>query len=125
VAGRIGLLESPHPLDKGLHSPLLKDTHQRRSESLPRIGWHLSNRGFWPISLLNIAARNLLELEVSCYVCRNQDIRQFTARHEEFWHEINVPVIHSSILLPWFFAFVVVAIFLEELGTVSLIFLDR
>jgi hypothetical protein len=64
---------------------------------------------------LDIASCHLPELEVSCNVGGNEDIRQFARGHQELGYEVNVPVVDAAVLLPWFLPLVVVAILLEEL----------
>ena len=62
-----------------------------------------------------IAARNLLELEVSGDVGGDEDVGQLARGHEELGDEVDVPVVETAIFLPRLLALVVVAVFLEEL----------
>jgi hypothetical protein len=52
--------------------------------------------------LLYVASGNLLELEVLCDVGRDEDVGELAVGHEELWYEVDVPVVHASVLLPWF-----------------------
>ena len=115
MTSRIFGIECTNPLDEALHPPLLKDAHQRRSKRLARIRRNLCNSGFWTTALLDITSCHLSELEVSCYVGRDEDVGQLAAGHEEFRNEVDIPVVDSSILLPWLLPLVVVPVFLEEL----------
>jgi hypothetical protein len=65
--------------------------------------------------LLDKAAGNLLELEISGDIGRDQNVGEFAIGHEEFGDEIDVPVVDAAVLLPRFLSFVVGAIFLEQL----------
>ena len=62
-----------------------------------------------------IAARNLLELEVSGDVGGDEDVGQLARGHEELGDEVDVPVVETAIFLPRLLALVEVAILLEEL----------
>jgi hypothetical protein len=119
VCGGILDIECANPLDKALHSPFLEDTHQRRPQSLGSIRGDLGNCCLGTITLLDIAASDLLELEVPSNVCGHQDIGELARRHEKLGHEINVPVIETSILLPWLLSLLVVSVFLEQLDSLS------
>lgn len=118
MTGRVGNVEGSNPLNEPLHSPLLKQTHQRRSQSLSRIRGNLCNSRPRPGALLDVAARHLSKLQVSCDIGRDENVGQLAAGHEEFGNEINVPVVDSAVLLPWLLALVVVSVLLEELDYV-------
>ena len=118
MACRITLVECANPLNERLHSPLLKDDHQGRCEGLSCIRWHLGDCCFWSCSLLNVAACNLLELEVSCDISRNEDVGELSARHQKLGNQVDVPVVGATVLLPWLLSLVVVSVLLEELECV-------
>jgi hypothetical protein len=120
VGAWVLLIDFSNPFQELLCPPLLEETHQRRSKSFTRIGRHLGDCGLGAASLLDIAARNLLEIEVSRNVGGDEDVCQFSIGHQQFWYEVDIPVICPSILLPGFFSGANVAILLEQLwGIVS------
>lgn len=67
-----------------------------------------------------VATCDLLELEVPCDIRRDQNICQFTIRHQKFRHQVDVPIVHASVFLPWLFSLVVVAMLFEELLRLAL-----
>lgn len=69
--------------------------------------------------MLYITASHLLEFEITGDVGRDEDVCQLATRHEEFGHEIDVPVVDAAVLLPWLLSCAVVAILLEKLDKVS------
>jgi len=81
VSGRIFLLELANPLKELLGSALLKETHERRAQSLTGIGGHLGHGRLGTLALLNIAAGDLLELEVSGDIGGNQNVGQLAVGH--------------------------------------------
>lgn len=62
VAGRVALVEGADPLNEGLHSALLEESHEGGCESLAGIRWDLGDGGLASGTLLDIRASNLLEL---------------------------------------------------------------
>ena len=60
-----------------------------------------------------VTSCDLAEFEVSSDVGGDEDVGELSVRHEQLGYEINVPVIGSSVLLPWLSTFGIVAIFLE------------
>jgi hypothetical protein len=64
--------------------------------------------------LLDVAASNLLELEVSCDIGGDQDVGEFAVAHQELGNKVDVPVVDPAVLLPRLGAFLVVAISLEQ-----------
>lgn len=118
----IRLVKCANPFNETLHPSLLENTHQRRSQSLSSVRGYFGNCCFWSSSLLDITACDLPELEVSCDIGGNEDISQLSAGHEKFRYEVDVPVIDTSILLPWFLPLVVVSVLLEELADVKVSF---
>ena len=62
-----------------------------------------------------IAASNLLEFKIPRDVGRDEDVREFAVGHEELGNQIDVPVVHTAVLLPWLGACLEVAVSLEEL----------
>ena len=114
---RRGILgvEGSNPLDEGLHPALLEDAHEGRLESLASIRGDLSNGSLGARALLNVAAGDLLELEVTGDIGGDEDIGQLARGHEELGNEVDVPVVDSAVLLPGLLASLVVAILLEEL----------
>ena len=114
VRGRIILIERPHPVQKVARPPLLKQSHQRTPQRLARITRHLGHRRVPPTALLDIAARNLFELDIPRHIRTHQDVRELAIRHQQLGHEVDVPVIGSSVLLPGFRAGLVVAVLFEE-----------
>ena len=97
-------------------SSLFEKTHQGTPECLTSVRRDLCNRGFRPITLLNIAASNLFEFEVSGDVGRDENVCEFTVGHEKLGDEVDVPVVGTAIFLPWLGAGRVVAISFEELS---------
>jgi len=69
---------------------------------------------------LDIAACYLLEFEISGDIGRDEDVCKPAVCHEKLWDKIDVPVIDTSILLPWLGALLVVAVLLEELRPISI-----
>jgi hypothetical protein len=114
---RSGILvfEVAHELEELFGPSLLKDAHEGTTQCFSWSIWYLCHCSLRPAALLDVAASYLLELKVSCNVGGNEDIGKFSIRHEELRHEVDVPVVGAAILLPWFLALRVVAIFLEEL----------
>jgi hypothetical protein len=94
------LLESPNPLQKFLSPPLLEKTHQRTPQRLARITWNLGDRRLGVLALLGVAARNLLEFEISRDVGRDEDIGELAIGHEQLRHEVDVPVIGAAVGFP-------------------------
>jgi hypothetical protein len=115
VSGGVLLVEFSNPLQEFLSPTLLEQTHQRRTQSLAGIRRHLGNGRLGTLALLHIAARNLLELEISCHIGGDQDVCQLAVGHEELGDQVDVPVVDSSVLLPGFLASGDVAVLLEEL----------
>ena len=115
VSGGVFGVKGSNPLDEGLHATLLEDAHQRGLESLAGIRWDLGDGGLGSGSLLDVAASNLLEFEVSGHIGGNEDVGELARGHEELGDEIDVPVVDTAVLLPRLFASLVVAILLEEL----------
>lgn len=119
VCGWVILVECSDKLQEVPGTSLLKQPHQRTAESLTSIGWNLCDGSFGTTALLHITACNLLELEVSGNIGGDEDVGEFSIGHEKFGDKIDVPVIDTSVLLPWLGAFGVVAVLLEELLCVS------
>lgn len=115
MSGRVVQIEGTDPLDEGLHAALLEDAHQWRLESLASIRGDLSDGGSRTGTLLNVAASDLLELEVAGNIGRDENVGELARGHEELGDQVNVPVIHASVLLPGLLAGVKVAVLLEEL----------
>lgn len=115
VCGGIVDVEGANPLYEGLHASLLEDAHKRGLESLASIGRDLGNGGLGASALLDVAAGDLLELEVSGDVGGDEDVGQLARGHEELGNEVDVPVVEAAILLPGLLALGVVAMLLEEL----------
>jgi hypothetical protein len=115
VCRRVLGVERAHPLDEALHAALLKEAHQGRLEGLAGVRGHLGDGGFGGAALLDVAAGDLLELEVAGDVGRDEDVGQLARRHEELGHQVDVPVVEAAVLGPGLGALGVVAIALEEL----------
>lgn len=109
------LVKVTNPLHELLGSSLLEQTHQWRREGFGGSGGDFGDGGPGALTLLHVTACYLSELQVSCDVGGNEDIGEFTVGHEELGYEIDVPIVQATIFLPWFFAFLVVAISFEEL----------
>ena len=118
MASRIGFVECANPLDEALHSPLLKYAHQGRTQSLAGIRRHFGHSRLGPRVLLDIASCHLPELQVSCNIGGNEDVRQFARGHQELGDKVDVPVVDAAVLLPWFLPLVIVAVLFEELVAV-------
>jgi hypothetical protein len=108
-------IESANPLNEGLHASLLEDTHERRSQSLGGIRGHLGNGSLVGGTLLDVAASNLLKLEVSCDIGRDENVGQFARGHEELGNKVDVPVVEATILFPGLLAFAEVTVLLKKL----------
>lgn len=113
VGGGVLGVEGANPLDEGLHATLLKDTHEGRLESLASIRGDLGDGGLGGSALLNVAAGNLLELEVAGDVGGDENVGQLARGHEQLGNKVNVPVVETAILLPGLARGV--AVLLEEL----------
>ena len=116
VGSRVLGVERTDPLHEALHAALLEDTHQGGLESLASIRGDLGDGGLGAGALLDVAAGNLLEFEVAGDVGGYEDVGQLAGRHEELGNEVDVPVVESTVLLPWLLAGAVVAVLLEELS---------
>lgn len=115
MSRRVLLVEFADPLQELLSTTLLKQTHERRAQSLAGVRRHLGHGRLGTLALLDIAARNLLELEVSRHIGGDQNVCQLAVRHQQLGDQVDVPVVDSSILLPGFLASGDVAVLLEEL----------
>lgn len=115
MSGRVIFLEITNPFQELLGPPLLEHSHQRRAQRLVGIRGDLGHGGLGTLALLNIAASNLLELEVSCDVRGDQDIRQFAVGHQQLWNQVDVPVVNPAVFLPGLLSGADVAILLEQL----------
>lgn len=113
MCGGVLEIEGTDPFYEALHPSLLEDTHQRRAQGLGGVGGDLGHSGLGTGALLDEAAGDLLELEITGDVGGNEDVGQLAGRHEELGDQVDVPVVGPAVLLPWLFAFCVVAIFLE------------
>lgn len=115
-----GVLEvkGANPLNKGLHASLLEDPHEGRSQSLSSIRGHLGDCSLVGGTLLDVAASDLLELEVPCNIGGDENVGQFAGGHEELGDKVDVPVVEAAILLPGLLAFAEVTVLLEELWSV-------
>lgn len=119
VSGGIALVEFAHPLQELLGSPLLKHAHEGRTQSFTGIRGHLGDGGLGTLSLLDVAARNLLELEVSRDIGGNQNVGQVAIGHQQLGNQVDVPVVDTAILLPGLLAGANVAVLLKELQGVN------
>lgn len=102
-------------MQEALSSPLLEQAHQRTPQCLGSIGRHLCHRRASAITNLDIAAGNLLELEIPGDIGGNEDVGELAIGHEQLWHEVDVPVICPAVFLPWLSALFDLAVVLEEL----------
>jgi hypothetical protein len=116
-AGILGV-ETANPLDERLHASLLKESHKGGSQSLSGIRRNLGDGGLVGGTLLDVAASDLLELEISCDIGRDENVGQFAGGHEELGDKVDVPVVEATILLPGLLAFAEVSVLLEELYSV-------
>jgi hypothetical protein len=114
VCLRVGLIKASYPLQEVLRTSLLKEAHERALQGLGCIRGHLCDRGFRSVALLDIAACDLLELEVSCDVGGDEDIGELAVAHQELGDEVDVPVVDAAVLLPGLGALLVVSVPLEE-----------
>lgn len=112
----IVLVKIANPLHEFLCSSLFKEAHKGRSQGFGGAGGDFCDSGSGALSLLDVTASYLSELEVSCYVGGDEDVGEFAIGHEEFGYQIDVPIIEAAIFLPWFFAFLEIAVSLEKLG---------
>ena len=65
--------------------------------------------------MLDVAASNLLELEISRNVGGDKDVGQLSVGHEQLGDQVDVPVVDATILLPGLLAGLDVAVLLEQL----------
>ena len=115
MGGRVIFLEITNPLQELLSPPLLEHPHQRRAQGLVGIRGDLGHGSLGTLALLDIAASNLFELEVSCDIRGDQDIRQFAVGHQQLWNQVDVPVVNPAVFLPGLLSGADVAILLEQL----------
>ena len=115
VGRRVLDIKCPDPLDETLHAALLKDAHQGRPQGLAGVGRDLGDGGLGARSLLDEATSDLLELEIAGDISRNEDVGKLARRHEELGHQVDVPVVQATVILPWLGVLGIVAILLEEL----------
>jgi hypothetical protein len=114
VCLRVGLIKASYPLQEVLRASLLEEAHERALQGLSCVRGHLRDRSLLSVALLHIAARNLLELEVSCDVGGDEDVGELAVAHQELRDEVDVPVVDAAVLLPRLGALLVVAVPLEE-----------
>ena len=81
MCGWIIFFEMTDKLQKVSCSPLFEKTHQGTPKCLTGVRRDFCNSGFWAITLLNIAASNLFEFEVSGDVGRDENVCEFTVGH--------------------------------------------
>lgn len=115
MSGRVILLKFTDPFQELLRPPLLEHSHKRRAQGLVGIRGDLGHGSLGALALLDIAASDLLELEVSRNIGGNEDIRQLAVGHKQLGDQVDVPVVDSAILLPGLLAGADVAILLEQL----------
>lgn len=115
MCSRVVLFKSTNPLQEFLRPSLFKQSHQRRTQRFASGRWDLGHSRPGPSSLLHEAACDLFEFEVSSDVGGNENVGEFAIGHEEFGHEVDVPVVDPTVFLPWFLTVLKVAIFLEKL----------
>jgi len=120
MRSRILWVKGANPLNEGLHATLLEYAHEGGLQSLAGIGWDLGDGGLGAGALLDVAASDLLELEVAGDVGGDEDVGQLARGHEELGNEVNVPVVGTAVSLPWLLSLVVVAVLLEQLRRVWL-----
>ena len=110
----VALVEVAHPLQEVLRPSLFKQAHERRLKRLSCVRGYLGDGCLGSVSLLHIAASDLLELQVSCHVGGDENVGELAIAHQELGYKVDVPVVHPAVLLPWLGAFLVVAILLEQ-----------
>jgi hypothetical protein len=115
VGGGVLGVEGANPLDEALHAALLEDAHQGGAESLSGVRGDLGDGGLGALALLDIAASDLLELEVSCDIGGDENVGELARGHEELGDEVDAPVIEAAVFRPWLLALLVVAVLLEQL----------
>lgn len=114
VCLRVGLIKASYPLQEVLRASLLKEAHERALQGLGCIRGHLCDRSLCCAALLDIAACDLLELEVSCDVGGDEDVCELAVAHQELRDEVDVPVVDAAVLLPGLCALLIVSVPLEE-----------
>lgn len=115
MGSRVLLLELSNPLEELLGSSLLEQTHQRGPQSLTGVRGHLGHGRLGSLALLDIAAGDLLELQVSRNISGDQDVGQLSVCHQQLGDQVDVPVVDPPILLPRLLAGAEVAVLLEQL----------
>jgi hypothetical protein len=90
VGGRIIVIPILQELKEFLRATLFKDTHQWAFDCL-----HLGAGNLRDLALtVDKAARDLLELEITCDISMHEDLREFSGCYDELWDEIDgiIPV---------------------------------
>lgn len=95
------LLVCANPFQEVPRPTFLKETHEWRSERLAGVRRYFGNGCLGTLALLDIAACNLLELEILCHVGGDEDIGELAVGHEKLGNEVDVPVVDAPVLLPW------------------------
>lgn len=86
MCGRIALFKRPNPFQELLGSPLLEQAHQWRTQRFSGSRRDLGYRRSRPGALLDKAASDLLEFEVSGDIGGNEDVGELAIGHEKFGH---------------------------------------
>ena len=108
-------LELANPFEELLGPSLLKETHQRRAQGFGSIRGHLGHGRLGTLALLDIAASDLLELQVSRHVGGNQNVCQLAVGHQQLRDQVNVPVVGPPVFLPGLVAGGNIAVLLKQL----------
>jgi hypothetical protein len=90
VGGRILVIPILQELEEFLRATLFKNTHQWAFDCL-----HLRAGNLRDLAVtIDEAARDLLELEITCDISMHEDLREFSGCYDELWDEIDgiIPV---------------------------------
>lgn len=90
MGSRILIFPSLQKFEELLGPPLLENPHERATNCLHLIARNLRNLSF----AVDVAARNLLEVQITDDVRVHEDLCEFTRGDDKLWNEINsiVPV---------------------------------
>ena len=92
VSSGILILPPLKELKELLRPPLLKEAHERATDSLHLVTWHLGDLAI----TVDEAACDLLELQVTSHVGVDEDLGQLARGDDELWDKVNGVVAVAS-----------------------------
>ena len=96
VSARVALLKAANPLQKVLGPPLLEDTHERAAQRLACIAGHFGHGCTGAAALLDVAAGNLLELEIAGDISMDEYLGELARRDDELGNQVDSVVAIAS-----------------------------